>query len=93
MLTSLGSYSSGGNEPHGDTLICIQSPIWARKALIDTGLGARFCLWRTDRQSADVGSLRGFVMDLPTWQNYLREDRRLLCIKDEGGRGDQPFMS
>lgn len=61
------------------------------KALIDTRLGARFCLWKTDRQSADVSSLRGFVMDLPTLQNYLREERRPLCIMDEGGRGDQPF--
>lgn len=61
------------------------------KALIDTRLGARFCLCKADRQSADVGSLQGFVMDLPTLQNYLREERRPRCIMDEGGQGDQPF--
>lgn len=78
------------NEPHSDTLICIQSPIWATKALIDTRLGARFCLWKTDRQSADVG-LRGFVMDLPTLQNYVCEERRPVCIMDEGGARGPAF--
>lgn len=46
-----------------------------------------FCLWKTDRQSADVGSLPGFLMDLPTLQNYLGEERRPLCIMDEGEGG------
>lgn len=82
------------NEPPSDTLICFQSPIWATKALIDTRLGARFCLWKTDRQSADVGSLPGFLMDLPTSQNYLGEEQRPLCIMDEGGgEGTGLFMS
>lgn len=46
----------------------------------------------TDGQSTDVGSLRGFVMDLPTLQYYLHEEWRPVCIMDEGGRGDQTFQ-
>lgn len=45
-----------------------------------------------DRQSADVGTLKGFVMDLQTLQCYLSEEQRPLCIMDERDEGTRLYI-